>query len=377
MANAQMPKDTILFTSVDKNKPGIGYSYEYFKGNFVTPSPDYQKIYYKAGSSRDTWIDYKKTIQLKPGNRAEMIAAALADPNFLIDFRDIPASYVYDLDGDDTIRQYYTPYDGYYDHEMWLRRVDRELNLTAINEETLTPETDRSQYIIYHWDADDLYVDFPAQTAGIDNAIISINMLFLEYVKVHAHRIVYRNLKPNIGKHFGWDENDGRNTYDFRFNVYKWQDLAKAAPISPVGKAGSSNYFIMPVEMETNAFIFWNGVSYTYDIAPGDDTYIRIKGINANTFDSTKYNEIKVVRMTPIVDNMEVHRYVHCGINNKYANSVDFLLPVCDSLITYQGVDHEYVVEDDNAIRYIDSSFSLSGDVTYVAEVLSVNFIRV
>jgi len=381
----QMPKDTILFVSDDKSRYGIGYSYDYFKGNLVAPSSDYQKIYYKAGTSRDTWIDYKKTIQLKPGNKEEMIAAALADKDFLVDFRKIPASYVYykgegeESGSEVTYRSYYSPYDGYYNHEMWLRRVDSDLNYETINRDKVQPDTDLEHHIIYYWDADDLHVIFPESSSGITNAIISINMLFLEYVEVNDKHIVYRNIRPNTAKYFGWDSvtYDTISMYDIMINVYKWEGLKKERCISPNRIYENNNLFIMPQEMEHNAFIFWNGVMYTYTVSQENSTYIRINGIDADTFSPSKLNEIKVYPMTSETENMETQIYVHCGVNNRYKNSVDFLLPVADSLIVYNGVDHTYAVEDDNAISYPTSAFSIKGDVTYLSEVLSINFTKV
>ena len=371
-----MPKDTILFVSNDTTKYGIGYNYDYFKGNLVSPSSDYQKIYYKAGNSRDTWIDYKRTIQLKPGNKEEMIAAALADKDFLVDFRDIPASYVY-YGEDATYSSYYTPYDGYYDHEMWLKRSDSDLNLETINRELVDPTTDLNTHIIYWWDADDLYVQFPSSSSGINNAIISINMLFLEYVQVSDYLIVYRNIKPNTPKYFGWNPDDGRHTYDIRINVYKWQDLEKEPVISPKDVVPNTDLFEMPIEMENNSFIFLNGVFYTYEVSEYNRRYIRINGLDSRDFSRATVGTIKVYRMVSNQSDMEVNMYIHCGVNNRYKNSVDFLLPVNNSLIVYNGVDHEYLVEDDNAISYPSSTYSISGNVTYLSEILSVNFTKV
>ena len=376
MSMRQMPKDTILFLSTDRYKRGLAYDYGYFNENLVLPSSDYQIVYYKAGDTRDTWIDYKRAVQLKSGTKEEIIAKALADPDFLVDFRDIPATYYY-FGKDETNKVYYTPYDGYYDNQMWMLRDDTDINLEAINRDTIDASTDVSVHIIYWWDGDDLYVRYPAECSGIDNAIISINMLFLEYVKLDSHNIVYRNLKRNIGKFFGWDEELGLNFYQIKLCAYKWSGLIKGAPLSPVGIVEGSDYFIMPTDMEHNAFVFWNGVYYTYHVSETNPTYILIDGIKGSTFDVRELNDIKVYPMLSANSEMETHIYVHCGFNNRYKNSIDFLLPIYNSCIVYNGVDHEYVVEDDNAIDYIDSSFSIAGNVTFVSEVLSINFTKV
>ena len=363
----QMPKDTILLISEYK-KESTAYAWNYFKNYFDSPSVTYSAIYYKAGNDRNTWIDYKKTIQTKQGNREEKIRQALADKSFHINYLDIPDTYYYDECG---IRSYYTPYDGYYDNQMWLQRDDMDLNKDAINRDFIKNITDQSQYIIYYWSGEDLVVKFPG---NIKDAIISLNMFFYKYEISTSDTIIYRKIKQNLSKQYGFDETADK-VYDLRFNVYRWKNLKKEGIYFPKSIINNEKYFVMPMEMEHNSFVFYNGVFYTYEIHPTNKNWIKINGLEAGLVDDL--SEISVHVMKSSDKNMEAQMYVHCGVNNRYKNSVDFLLPVSNSVIVYNGVDHEYSVEDDNAIAYQNSTYSIYESVTYLSEVLSVNFTKV
>ena len=375
----QMPKDTILFKIDDNN--AIAYSYDYFKQHFQSYVTRFKDIFYKAGSDRNSWIDYRKTISLKTGTRDERILSALEDPNFRVNIYQIPDCY---LNTADKQREYFTLYDGYYDNSYWLNRIDNKLNADSFNYDTLLDRLSdgsitQSQFnkyndenIIYTWDGEDLLVTFPED---VTNSIISLNMVFYDYDELdEPTKVIFRNVKNKIVKALGFDPSLGKSIYDLCFKVYKWQDLSKSKPFVPVGKDG--NYLVMNSNMDYDCFITYNGAFYPYEISMETPKKIKLIGLNTFDMDTKQILNIRIFRFKSTVDNMNARLYIHKGFNNRYKNSVDFLLPIANSLITYQGIDHEYAVEDDNAIKYEESLYSVEDDVTQSAEILSVNFIK-
>lgn len=344
-----MPKDTILY-KIDDNT-AIAYDYSYFKRHFESPTSRYQAVYYKVGDTRSTWVDYKRAIQVKTGTKQERLLAALNDKDFIISITMIPETTYYSSLG---IEEKFSPYDGYYENSMWLQRTDNSIDYNSIE---------------YKWDNDDLMVTFPED---IQDAIISLNMMFYQYEQRDSRHIIYRAIKSKIALYYGMDDTK-RDTYFIKFNVYRWENLHKEDPISPIGR--QDNMFIMPIAMDTNAFIFYNDVFYTYELSTFDRRWITINGIDASDFNEDFLNQIIVYRMTVTDEEMESRMFIHHGINNRYKNSVDFLLPVSNSLIVYNGLDHEYTVEDDNAILYSDTIYSVNG-VDNQTKVLSVNFTK-
>ena len=341
--------NTILF-KIDENR-AVAYEYDYFRNSFESPVSRYEAIYYKAGKSRDTWIDYKRAIQVLPGTRANRIAAALADDSFHVDLNRLPACDYYRTGG---IKEYYTPYDGYYDNGMWIPRTDHDVDYEAIQ---------------YRWDDEDLIVDFPCD---ISNSIISLNMIFYQYEEKGTHSVIYRDIRHRISEYYGI-EGDVRNVYFLKFNIYTWAGLEKKQVITPIRKNGK--FFVMPRRMEQDCFLFYNGVCYTYEVSSSNRDEIIIDGIDALEFDEKRLDQILLYQMVSTDKEMVTKMYIHCGLNNKYRNSVDFLLPIADSLIIYNGIDHEYIVEDDNAIMYPASMYSVNGVSNY-ANVLCINFTK-
>lgn len=344
----QMPKDTILFKKDSDH--AVAFNYNYFKNYYANHYNDvYEAIYYKAGNERDTWIDYSKTIGLKTGTRNERILQAVRDENFLINFYAIPETNYYDENGFNSL---YSPYDGYYDNEMWLSRI--QFDYDAIQ---------------FSMDEDDLYVTF-SEKDNIENAILSLNMIFYNYEVIGSNKVLFKNIKSYLATSYGMDSTK-KDIVDIKINAYAWDGLLKRKKITPSRKV--DHFFYCDVSLEYNMFIIYNGVMYNYIIDDENKKRFTIPQFLDEEFDSIELDKIAIYRMQYSDPKMECKLYQAKGINNKYLNSVDFLLPVQNSLITLNGIDHTYTVEDICAISYPNTLYSIFG-LNNTDKVVSVNF---
>jgi hypothetical protein len=159
MLKNRADKDTILFVLNDTK--AIGYNINFYKTGQIVNNINPKKIFYKMGDTSDTWIDYKRAIQMKTGTYEDRLQAAFEDINFRItNLKEIPEIEYYDNDG-----YMFTipPYDGAYDLNKWISRVMFDL--------------DNLEFEFVGIDGTDLQVTFP-DTEDISNAIISLNTFF-------------------------------------------------------------------------------------------------------------------------------------------------------------------------------------------------------
>ena len=345
-----MDKDTILF--VNNGKPGLAFNMDYYRTNYDMLSSkviDPGKILYKMGVTSDTWIDFKRAIQTKTGTYQERLDKAFNDETCLIkDLREIPEASYYDADG---FCFPISPYDGEYLSAYWLKRIP--FNYDAVQ---------------YAFDGEDLVITF-SEDDNVNNAFISINSMFYRFEIRDFHTVVFKNVKQLLtpiqttGSDYG--------SYAVRVQAYAWQSLEKSAPMFPVSR--EEDWFTLEKPIEDNCFIIYQGVIYEYQLNYSNKTKFKLLNVDLSTVPLMNLNDIYVYKMTSTEANKEVRRFITRGIGNKYKDTVDFALPIQDSMILFNGIDNEYEIMDTASIFYPESLFSVR-HVSNLSFVAQVNF---
>lgn len=127
--------------------------------------------------------------------------------------------------------------------------------------------------------------------------------------------------------------------------------------------------------LEYNCFIVYNGVMYDYEIDENDRKRFKLKNVDVTNSVLFEIDDIYVYEMKSEFPNTEVRKYIAQGIGNKYRNSVEFALPVKNTMILFNGLDHQYEVARVNGIEYPDSIFSVN-HVSNLSFITQVNFIK-
>jgi len=351
-----LPKNTILFKINDNQ--AIAYDFDYFKTHFREDLLT-NKIYFKTSEKRDSWIDFKKAIVLNTGSIYERISASLNNPSLYIDCMEIPATKYYCKDGR---CKNYPPFDGFYSTKITLQ------NKSIYNKKAYLSRDDLNfdyHAISYVFNENDLIVTFPE---SIENAIISLNMIFYKYELLEPNKIIYYSIKDKLSVYDTNGDPEARS-YCLKFNIYRWSNLIKSSPINPESRL--ENGLLMPTNMNQDCLIFYNGVLYTYTISKTNKRLIYLDGLSSDKIDSLK--KVFVYKFITTIENMNIQTYIEKGIPNRYENSIDFMVPVCNSLIIYNGLDHEYLIEEDDAISYPRSIYSVN-EVNSHCSCLSINF---
>jgi len=347
-----MDKDTILF--ILSENEAIGYHLDYYRASNYRNTLNPIKIFYKMGDTRETWIDFKRAIQLKRGTYEERLSQAFIDPNFkIINLKEIPKTKYYDKDG---FCFEIPPFDGAYEIGRWLSRISFDI--------------ENCTYEFVGTDLQDLKVIFP-ETNNINHAIISLNSLFLPFETLNYHTVVFRGARNTLVKinTIG----DLKDQYDIRLAVYVWEGLRKSAPLFPI----SRNYdmFTLDQPIEDNCLIIYKGVIYDYELNYSNKRQFKLKGINQEALELLELDKIAVYRMVSEDPTIATRKYITRGVGNKYKNSVDFSLQVTNSLILFNGVDNEYEIVDSNSIVYPRSLFSVNY-VSNLSFITAVNFTK-
>lgn len=344
-----MDKDSILFV---RNGVGVGYNMNFYRGNFgslpeILDDPQY--IFYKTFEG--VWIDFKRAVQTNTGSLEQRIAKAAIDPDYRIDdLRVIPETRYYDVYG---YMFTIAPYDGVYNSSNWLDRIEYDYDA-----------------IQFELNGEDLKVTFK-ETENINEAFISINSLFFPFVRVDHHTVVFRDIKPHLFKVATVGELI--DSYDIRIKVYAWKGLNKLPPIFPHRR--EAEWLVMEKEIQENCIVIYRNVMYEYETHPLDRKRVRLLGMSLAAIDVININDVYFYEMKSTAVNFESRRYISRGVSNKYRDSVDFPLPVKNSLILFNGVDNEYEVQDINAIHYPGSIYSVNG-VANLPFVAQINFTK-
>jgi hypothetical protein len=347
----QMDKDTILF--VFATGEGIAYNYAYLQAHATDLNlgdPSY--VLYKMDDDRNTWIDFKKAIQNKSGSFKQRLAAAFNDPLFRItDLRLIPETQYTDANG---YVWTISPFDGFYDMSFWLARTTFDL--------------DKITYSFTGDSGNDLTVVF---NEDITNAFISLNCFFADYDQLAFNTVVFRNIKQYLVQY--QIMGDIPNAYNFKFDVFAWDDLSKSTPIYPTGRESDS--FVMATPIEDNCIIVYNGAIYDYTLNYANKTLFTLNNVSSAAAANFRLDHIRVYQMQAISANVQARRYIVNGIANKFKNSVDFVLPIENSMILYNGVDQEFEVMSAYSIVYPTSLLSVTA-VSNLSQVISLNFMK-
>jgi hypothetical protein len=264
------------------------------------------------------------------------------------DLTEIPEAVYYDAQG---YMFNITPYDGEYNTAYWLKRV--EFDYDALQ---------------FQFDGDHLVVAF-GENDNLNEALISLNAMFYQHELVDHRTVVFRNVKPLLSK--VQTVGSGYDGYEVRIQAYAWEGLEKNPSVSPVSRDGE--WFIMERPIEENCFMIYHGIMYEYELNYDDKRKFKLLNVNPSALSLFKLDELAIYKMTHKEPNKEVRKFITRGIGNKYRDSVDFTLPIRNSLITFNGVDSEYEVTDNASIFYPDSLFSVR-HVSNLSFVAQVNF---
>ena len=348
-----MDADTILF--IKNQLQATAFNYNYYTYNNTKHMDEVSgatSVYYKVNDNRDSWIDLERAIALKTGSFTDRINAALLDDEFKIDITTIPECKYYDENG---YIYTVTPMDGLYDAEFWIPRI-------------VVPDFTDAQWVGLN--NDDLQITFP-ETADIRQALISLNRFFYLYDVIDPHTIVFRNIKQNLTK--VRTTGDIREQYDLRVQVYLWDGLNKEPAIRPHRRIGE--YLEFYEELNYNYIVIYNGVVYDYELDESNRKRIRLKGLTLTAISGFRLDQVRAYEFTVSAPGVICKKYVTHGIGNRWKNSVDFVLPIQDGIVLYEGVDHEYEVFTNYSIQYPPTLFSILHTST-LADVMLVNFMR-
>lgn len=375
-----MEKDTILF--VGNNNYGIAMEYNYYNKNYYKVDNKIESpiaIYYKVGNTSDTWIDLEKAIQLLPGSFTERVLRALELPDYRItDITKIPACDYYDAKG---YINKISPYDGQYDSAFWVKRCD-DLYLKGKNGYDYSIEGNHL-YIRFNEDID----------IDLKNSMISLNGLFTPYKILGKNLIKYINIVDqlyinqvnftNMSNEEIHEEIDllkqkqrtGTITdaetirlynliqslykmYTVKINVYTWENIEKSENIPSVGRNGE--WITLSKYVDDNCFVIYKGQMLDYEVNEINKSKIRLKDVDIERLRMFDLSKLYVYQMTSTEQNRELRKFIAKGINNRHRNTVDFVLPVEQSLVVYEGIDHEYEIIDEGTVLYSGTKFSPS-----------------
>ena len=421
-----MDKDTILF--VDANGKGLGMYYYYYTKHYNEIKDQYGhpvNVYYKAGASVDTWIDYQRAIQVKKGSINSRVQQALDDNQFHIDVRLIPQTDFYDKEGD--IHKI-APYDGFYNATQWVQRVD-------------SPELKQGYDYSIDITGSHVIVTFN-EDVDLANSFISLNKLFYPYTIIDSARTIKfpnvveelgintinftqytddeledkmshlkaeiaiktslinnkeRELKnPNLteaeinainsvimtlvsarkdlSEEYEMLYNKVRRVYNVKVNVYTWENLVKSAPLYPVNRVGE--WFETESPIDDNAIIIYKGQIIDHEVSIADNCKFKLHGFSLMSLDAFELGKMRIYKVSTSESGKFIKKYSISGHKNKHKDTVEFVLPVSQSLIVYEGIDHEYEVHDEATIMYGFSNGSTL-EVSDTSDVHSINFSRV
>ena len=386
-----MEKDTILFISSENW--GMGLNYTYYQGNYhkiANKITDPINIYYKVGDTSDTWIDLDRAVALLDGTFADRIQQAFQREEFRVrDLKLIPQCEYHDAKG--RIHQI-SPYDGQYDASLWVDRIDMDYNYS------------------YTVEGNNLYIKFDSSCdIDLKNSMISLNGLFSNYKIIGTHTIKYLNIvdqlyinqinftnmtltevkdeilrlqeKMRIGVASESDINRLNNLiqsqykeYTVNIKVYTWKNILKSPVISPRIRIGE--WITLDKMIDENCFVIYKGQILEYELSATQKNNIRLKDVPLENLEMFELGKLQVYQMTCSEPNQVIKKYISKGINNRFRNTVDFVLPIKNSLVVYEGLDHEYEILDEATVLYPGTRFSPS----YVNDkslIYQVNFTNV
>lgn len=164
-----------------------------------------------------------------------------------------------------------------------------------------------------------------------------------------------------------------RHEYAVKVRVYSWEHVIKSTYITPKERQGE--WFKLNVPIDDNCIIIYKGQILQYEVSSADNRLFRLDGIDYGNLSSFEIGKIQVYQMKTDLPNSTIQRYVIKGHANKHKNTVDFVLPIKQSLILYEGIDHEYEILDSGSIMYSDTTFGTL-KVSDTSNILSINFTR-
>ena len=156
--------------------------------------------------------------------------------------------------------------------------------------------------------------------------------------------------------------------YKVDVKVYTWENIKKDILTPP--KKVVDEWFETVSNVDENCIIIYNGVIMDFIVNPINSNQFKFVDVPLSSMKMMSFGKIRIHKFSHTDPNRGIRKCVIRGHNNVHRNTVDFVLPVHQSLIVYEGVDHQYDVVESATIVY-------STDVNYVddsARVYSINF---
>lgn len=161
--------------------------------------------------------------------------------------------------------------------------------------------------------------------------------------------------------------------YRVNIKVYTWEDVVKSDPIRVNGRIGE--WFTTEEPIDDNAIVFYNGVIQNHEVSKYDKRQFKITdGYSILSLEAFEVGKFTIFNMTSKNKDRCIKKYVINGYNNKHRDTVEFALPVRQSLITYNGVDFDYEIHDNSTIYYPGGYKHSTNFVENDAKVQSINF---
>lgn len=370
-----MDADTLLFI-----RPNHRTAYAVNRAFYNTNEDPYidslfknaTKVFYKRTDEFDSWIDYRKTIQLLPGSIEERIEAAINSDVYKIKLREIPETIYFDSEGH---RHMIAPYDGMNDSSFWVKRDYIDLQ----NKIIWQPDVALYGTRLSRFKKDSMYpqgnliLELKEPIEDLQDGFINVDGLFENFLVSEDNlTITIRNIEQNIKVVKTIDDIE---VVDCRIEYYRWTNVKKGYAESPVLMDNASwMYFNNP--QEDNLILLYKGMSYNYELDYSDKKKLRIIGETPRNLAMFDLSQVRAYPMEFKNDTQLVRRYTERGIPNVYQKIVEFTLPVVDSLITCNGFNTQYEIFDKTAVLIEPSlDFPLADILNGEVKVDSINFI--
>ena len=162
---------------------------------------------------------------------------------------------------------------------------------------------------------------------------------------------------------------------EYRVNVklYTWEDVVKSDVIRVNGRIGE--WFTTDTPIDDNAIVLYNGVIQNHEVSQYDKRQFKITdGYSILSLEAFEVGKFAIYNMTSKDKDRCIKKYVINGYNNRNKDTVEFVLPVRQSLITYNGVDFDYEIHSNGTIYYPGGYKHSTNYVENDARVQSINF---
>lgn len=341
-----MDGQTILFKGKHFSK---AYNLTYLQNNYKLIAESLQVVeetYFKFNDSRNSWIDYKKALT-KPENKNlsynDRIILGLKNDKLSPTLEEIPETEYTDISG---FKYKIGKRDGL-DSNSTVRLLSNILNSNITKK--LIPADPKIEN-----DCNKLIVNF---RADVSNAIITFNGLFesYEFYKNSNTTVIFKedpreldDIDYTKGEELGLKF--PRNEYDeiqvdwINIVPYTWKDIEFVEIFKSIRK--EDEWIVFDKDVDNNCLLFYNKIMYFFEVNKLNPKYVRIIDVNMGNVNNFRNEDIKVVRFKDTNgEQLKQQRLV--GFFNESEKTVYFPSNISNSIITYNGCIHEYIIKPD------------------------------